>query len=74
MGDRLVHGCSALSSAPLSINLPCLSHHFDRGGALFLHPGLEFFLNFKGLRTSVVGIPLLSLVTAAFLQLPLFRD
>lgn len=36
VGDRLVHGCTTLSFAPLSINRPCLSHHFDRGGAFSL--------------------------------------
>lgn len=53
MGDRLVRGFSVLSSAPLSINLLCLSHHFDRGGALFLQSALNFFSNFKGLKTSL---------------------
>lgn len=31
VGDEGVLGCSILSSVPLSINLNCLSHHFDQG-------------------------------------------
>lgn len=74
VGDQVVQGCSILSSAPLSINLPCLSYHFDQGGVLFLQPGLKFFSNFKGLKTSHFGFPPPSLITAVFLQLPLFRN
>lgn len=39
-GDQVVQACCTLGAAPLSINLACLSHRFDQGGALFLQSGL----------------------------------
>lgn len=54
VGDRLVHGCSILSFAPLSINLPCLSHRFDRCGTLsFMVWTQVLFKLFKGLKPSL---------------------
>lgn len=34
VGDEGDLGCSILSSVPLSINLSCLSHHFDQGESI----------------------------------------
>lgn len=38
--DQAVQGCCILGCAPLSINLPCLSHHFDQTGALSFQSGI----------------------------------
>lgn len=71
-GELVVRGRSSCSrlyifgSIPLSINLLCLSHHFDHGGIHFLQSGLQFFSDFKPLKMSHFGFPPLCLISSVF--------
>lgn len=66
--------CGELSSAPLTVNLSCLSHPFDQPGEHNLQSGLGLLFNFKGFNMSLFGSFSLSLITEVFAQLHLFRN